>query len=194
MLKVRKIRKGFSLMEMIVVILILAILAAIGIGAGTKQVANARIQETSSFLQTMDSNIEEAIMDMGFMDSAIFDSLETAADWASADSDTQSAVENYLEEMQDIYLPCGFDYATMALIKDSGYVGFSVEPTVVQDAWKQNYTFYYMYSESEDTYRIVVASMGPNNFPSDKASIGYLTAGTDDSWDDDIVIIMISRV
>lgn len=181
-LKKRENRKNaFSIVELVIVLLILAILMAMGIGVGSKQLAKARIQETTSFLQTVDTNIEEAIMDMGFL---------TDVDLST----NEAEIEAYLNEMEDIYLPCNFDFTTLTAIGPVGdYLGFSINLSIVQDSWNLPYRLFYMYDETTETYRITIASGGPNSTFSSAAATAYITASADDTWEDDIVVVMISR-
>lgn len=181
-------KKGFTLTEIIVVIAIIAILVGASIGIGAKQVHNARINETTAFLQTMASNLEEGIMDIGFLH------LENPA----AEVDDITA---FLTEMADIYLSCDIDISTLNTGVISGnYVGFSVQLTLVQDAWEQPFTLYYLtdYPTAkaagvDEGYYITVASKGPNAIEAASAIYGYHNANANGGVDDDLVVIMESR-
>ena len=92
-------RKGYSLIEIVIVILIIAILGASSAIVGTKQVARSRLQEATTFVQTMESNLEEGVTEMGFLDNPDFNS-------------NVAGITAYLNELEDIYLNCLFDYTT----------------------------------------------------------------------------------
>lgn len=191
----KKKRKGFTLTELIVVIAIAAILAAASIGVGAKQVAKARIQETTMFLQTIAESIEEGIMDMGFLTLNYTDAAGYSAE--------QTAITNWIDELADVYLACDIDRTSIApVISTDGYVGFSIKLTMAQDAWDQPYVLYYLtnYSSLPDPkmpsdagYFIAVASIGPNSVAAGSETVGYYNSSANGGVDDDIVVIMQSR-
>ena len=76
-----KRKRGFSLVELVVVILVIGIIAAVGIGFGTKQLSSARLTTVSNNLKLVASDIESAIIDMGFLESV----------------DNQADAKNYFE-------------------------------------------------------------------------------------------------
>lgn len=184
-------RKGYSLIEIVIVILIIAILGASSAIVGTKQVARSRLQEATTFVQTMESNLEEGVTEMGFLDNPDFNS-------------NLAGITAYLNELEDIYLNCLFDYTTEgdeASFKaisnlPSGFQGFQINIKTPMDPWGMEYTLFYMHGDAKDNYRIIIASPGPNNiWNEDGYNSGYVRVG-DTSVDligDDVIDILISR-
>ena len=177
----KRARKGFTLTELIIVVAIISILGTASVITGTKQVAKARIQETTAFLRTLSCDIEDGIMDMGFLDTVDVSNEGELA-----------AVKNYLYELEDKYLSCGFDYSSIAAVSTGNYTGFGITLTGSQDAWGLNYMFFYFRNAAEDSYRIAIASRGPNTAWSAEQATGYVNA-VSESWDDDIVVVMLTR-
>ena len=190
-----RMRKGFTLAELIVVIAIVAILAAVGITVGAKQVANARVQETTMFLQSLAESVEEGIMDMGFL------TVEYTSE--SGYTTEKDKILNYIDELSNKYLVCNVERSSVApVIATDGYVGFSVELTLAEDPWGQKYTMYYLTNypslpdpkmPSDADYFISFASIGPNNIAATAETVGYYNYETNGGIDDDIVVIMKSR-
>ena len=180
-------KKGYSLIEIVIVMLIIAILGASSVIVGSKQVARSRVQDATTFIQTMESNLEEGITDIGFLEDVDY-------------STNGDGVKAYLNELEDIYLNCLFDYSTLKAVPslpDAYGEGFQIDISTPEDPWGMTYTLFYMHGEAEDNYRIVIASPGPNNiWSSEGYASGYVKVGDSGSSnivDDDVIDIMISR-
>ena len=180
-------RKGYSLIEIVIVMLIIAILGAATIVVGSKQVARSRVQDAITFVQTMESNIEEGITDLGFLEDVNYESNSVG-------------ITTYLKELEDIYLNCYFNYDSVKAIPalPDGYGdGFQVDISSPEDPWGMYYTMFYMKGTAKDNYRIVFASPGPNNFWNEAGyASGYVAVGISggtDLIDDDVIDIMVSR-
>ena len=182
-------RKGYSLIEIVVVIVIIAILATASTAVGAKQVARTRLQSAMTFMQTIESNLEEGITEMGFLDDV---SLTSNSDGIIA----------YMNEMEDVYLNCLLDYGGASFkeipsLPDGYGEGFQINILTPTDPWGINYTIFYMHSNETDNYRIVVASAGANNIWNlggyESGYVKIADIESSDLVDDDIVNIMISR-
>lgn len=179
----RNKRHGFSLTELVIVIIIIAILAALGFTVGGKQIEKSREKTTTNRTRALGSEVENAIVDLGFLDVEV---LKT----------NNEAVRNYFSVWDANYLSSPIDTASIHFeTTDSGafapdYVGVWMETTSYKDSWDSEMRIYYL-APAGDTglNRIVIASAGPNAKFSDDAAKGYING----EFDDDIVLIMEPR-
>ena len=190
-------RRGYSLVELVVVLIIIGILAVAGISFGGKQIANARMQTISSNIQVVANDIEGAIVDLGFL---------TADELAD-----QSARTNYFQEWDSKYLTSPLDISTMTFQAAGGdydtFAGVSIRTSGYADPWgNELYLFYLAPTVEGEAYRIVLASAGPNSkWCWDLEATGELGSGTPDGYvnrgqdediadtDDDVFVVMIPR-
>lgn len=183
-------KRGFSLVELVVVILIIGIIAAVGIGVGTKQLSSARIKTVSNNLKLISSDIETAVIDMGFLESI----------------ENQDNVKNYFEKWSAAYLTCPLDVEDTIQYVDAGgifgadYSGVWMDTYAYEDPWGNELRLFYMIPTTGPNYRIIIASAGPNGYWSADAANGYMSAmnaATEDLqkqyFEDDIVMIMEPR-
>jgi len=178
-----KNRKGTTLIEIIVVIMIIAILAAASIAVGAKQVSKARIQDAMAYEQILDNEIEDAVSDMGFLE--VFDVDDTTE---------RTQIESYLGTMAEDYLNCTFDMSSLQKVLYGNYEGFRVTIATPYDSWEKNYMFFYFYNSVTDKYRLTIACSGPNNTWGEGYTNGYLTVNEDSGkLEDDIIDILVSR-
>ena len=195
-------RKAFTLPELVIVILIIGILATTAAVAGGTQVKRARRQEASSNIQTLGSNLEDAILDLGYLPQLVIsNSGEISTELRAGQSKTDAELVNdFLWELVDVYLTCDLDFDTLQYEHfqgtDEGFTGFFIDTKGCKDPWKQEYRMYYMYSDETDTTRIVISSAGPNGLYAEAAESGYTVSTKDGGnidYDDDVVLIMNSR-
>lgn len=174
-----RVKRGFSLLELVIAILIVAILAGVGATFGGKQIKISSKEATKAEMQTLARSVEGATIEYGFLDSVT----------------NHSAVENYFGQWQNEFLPCLLDFSNATYYApggtdDLGTGGTGVMFTTVKyaDAWSTEYRIYYILDAAGET-QIVLASAGPNSFWSEAAETGYQVGDRDD----DITIKMKPR-
>ena len=182
-------RRGFSLVEVVIVIVIIGVLGIIGIGVGGKQIQSTRITATSNSLQILANEIENTVLDNGFLK---YDEI----------TDTET-VKSYFRLWDENYLSAALKWDSPQIIaqgtnadEEHGSFGFGDYAGVVldtikyKDPWDNEYKVLYLV-DSADNYMVVVASRGPNSKYSPDIYNGYLADGA--NFDDDIAIIMEPR-
>lgn len=175
-----KRRKAFSLIELVVVIIIIGILGVIGGNVGHRQIGNARISSVENNMQIFATDIENAVMDIGFIEEI---SAEKKAD-----------ISTYLSILDNQYLT----FAIKTSVDDieihsygTDITGFTVETNHAADPWGNEYKIFYVLdsSGSEAKYRVIMASSGPNSMFSADVANAY----SNKQYDDDIVLILEPR-
>lgn len=188
-----KSKSGFALIELIVVMLIISIITVSAVAISSKQVARSKTQQATAYLQSLAADIETAVMDMGYLETSNMGASGTGSNPAASVA-KQKTIKAYLNEMEDLYLSCGFDYSTSSFT--GFYVneqssGFSINLTFAKDPWGMNYRMFYYYDEVNDSAKFVLASAGPDCLWASGAGLGYFVK--DSKYiNDDIVVYMIS--
>ena len=179
-------RKGYSLVELVVVIIIIGILAAAGMSFGGKQVEKSRVQTIVSNEKIIANDIESAISDLGFL--------------TKDEIDNDEKVSTYFSAWDRKYLTSPLDMDTLTIQKTGGlyepnYWGISIQTKNYTDPWGNELYIFYLAPVSGESYRIIIASAGPNSKFSADMTNAYLNeiAGTATS-DDDILHIMEPRL
>lgn len=171
-------KKGFSLTEIVIVIIIIGILALIGTSVGSTQISKARINTVSNNMKLVSSEVENAIVDLGFLES-IDDEVET---------------RSYFNTWNRKYLTPNIDSETIVIVPAGGmfganFSGVYIETKNYEDPWDNQLRIYYMIPTVGEEYRIIIASAGPNSQFAPDAANGYINL----AFDDDVVMVMEPR-
>lgn len=164
--------------EIIIVIFIIGVLATVGIGFGAKQITKANVSSVGSKLRIVASDVESAIVDLGFLQ----------------DVDDTDAVTNYYKSWTNNYLTCVLDLDSLEFVAAGNEFGTDFEGTKIQttgyeDPWGNEVKIMYLVPVSDKLPRIIIASGGPNGKFAADAANGYINEG----FDDDIVMVMEPR-
>lgn len=178
-------RKGFTLGEMVLVLIIIGVLASIGVRSGSAQIENARMKTASNNMQLIASDIEKAVLDLNFL----------------SNDDTESAALRYFGQWDAKYLSCQLNLDTMTYTPagvaggyGSYYSGYLFRTRGYADPWQGEYRIYYLIPVEGETYRIIIASAGPNGKFAAAAKSGYVDAkGSGRGYEDDVLLIMEPR-
>lgn len=177
-------RRGVSLVEMVVVILIIGILSGIGISFGGKQISEARMSTVNNNLRLIAGDIESAIIDLGFLN--------------SEELDNPGMRLSYFSEWDAVYLTCPLDlvdieegtFVTSPSGSDDTHRCIMMDTVGYEDPWGNELRVYYLAPIDGTNYRVLVASAGPNGHWADNAQKAYI----DKEFDDDVVMIMEPRI
>ena len=168
---------GFTFHQMLIAMVIMAILAGVGFNAYSKNISRANIDQTSSNLQIMAGNMEDATTDIGFV------SVIQGDEGASTD------VHHYFNELEDIYFTHTWNYESLVFqVFDTSLHGFVVETALGRDAWGMPFHFYCIYQD-DVVQNMIFSSAGPNMVWSDASHTAYQVG----DYDDDIFIVMTRR-
>lgn len=179
-----KRRGGFSLIELVIVILIMGILSGIGINFGVKQLERANLQAAANDLQLMATDMESGIGELGYL----------------IDMEDSAAVTTYFQNMDWSYMSAPIDTSSIVITGAGGvygdeYYGCSMTTKDKSDPWGTEYVIYYLVNTTSPKYRIVFASAGPDGLFSPGAECAYDNTLFDfeNKLYDDVILIMESR-
>lgn len=155
--KRRCTRKGFSLVELVVVILIIAILAVAVFAGGSAVIKNAQISRTTSDLHNFSVAVES------FLNSnPSVANISTTTDFATVDTSLVKSLNSALAESYQLRavgsLPQG--------ISNTGSAGVVAFESVKKDAWDNPYYVVFDLNErhgsANSDFYVYVISAGPN--------------------------------
>jgi prepilin-type N-terminal cleavage/methylation domain-containing protein len=191
-------RCGYSLLEMVIVILIIGILAMIGVGFGSKQVSKARVSTTGNNLKLLASDVESAVYDLGFL------TYDEILDESTREEYFNSWDATYMSAPLAVYPTSSYDGMVFVAAGETGgdysfgddFAGVVITTHDYTDAWDNPLRFYYLAPVTGEKYRIIIASAGPNGKFYDDDTSGYDDASgayIAGEFDDDIVMVMEPR-
>ena len=179
-------KRGFTIVELVIVIIIISVLATIGFAVGGKQISRSKMDATSNTMKIFGSEAENAIIDLGFL--------------TTTEYPDDAYVQNYFKLWNQKYLTNEIDYQNFERV-DANYKNKNDGSTIhfcgvvmnsagnSKDPWGENYKLFYMIPDSGENYRIMFVSGGPNGYFSDDCATAY----ENENWEDDVVLIMQPR-
>lgn len=171
----KKARKGFSLVELLIAVVVLGILGAMLIAAGTAAQNKARVSVASNDIDSVRNAVYTAFM----MKPQVMQYTDGTANWA------QTVVNNINEELDE-----NWQWELLPEVKNAANGAPSSGPIAqtprMRDPWNNPYTMYIYTDSFTTTYRdetgtqnlpesdsvmyVVIASAGPNGTG---AGMGY---------------------
>ena len=136
-------RKGVTMVEILIAILLLAVLAGIGIIGGSNQIARGHIDQTATSLEIFAANLEDAINDLGEVDLS----------GATTTSQQTAILTSYLDELAERYLGFDFDFATLELTS----YGYTIQTNDYKDAWGTPCRMFATTGETHNRYTLASA-------------------------------------
>ena len=165
-------RSGYTLIEIIIVMVVLAVLLGSATVIGGKSIENARIRSTTNDMQIFAADMTEIYDDMGVL------SFDNGLD----DEQKITAIKEFLDGMSKGYLSFDFDLETLEITEE--YFVVKTGNTML-DAWRKPYTMYYSIS-NENAGKIIFLSSGSN-------LKSYESGYQSGDFSDDIVMLLKPR-
>lgn len=166
--EVLKSKRGWTLVETIVVMLIMTILIAGAAYVSVRNIKSANISQTASSLQIMSADIGDAYYEMGFPE------IEPS-------EDGKAQFKNYLQELGQNYMNCTFDLDTVEVMSN----GFSVEISDPTDSF-ENRIIMQAITTSDVAKYVLLISCGPDGIMTQD---GYETQ----QYGDDIISVVCPK-
>jgi len=180
-----RFKQGFTLTELVIILLLLGLISGIGIGFGPPIVEKAHIKNANANLSVMALNAQDGISVCGTISS---DEL--------GDEDMR---ESYFEELDRLYFRAPLDLDGMVYVNHSTgsaeddyyfgpeYDGVVLETRGYKDPWGEEYRVYYLVSSLDEHCLILFASAGGDFKFSDAAGEGYVGFDLREEVGDDLV-------
>lgn len=167
-----KKRSGYTLIEIIIVMVVLAVFLGSAAVIGGRSIENARIRSTTNDMQIFAANMTEIYDDIGVL------SFNNGLN----DEQKITVIKEFLDGISKGYLSFDFDLETLEITDE--YFKVRTGNTML-DAWKNPYTMYYSMS-SGNAGKVIFLSGGANLRSYEN---GYQSG----DFSDDIVMLLKPR-
>lgn len=166
-------KRGFTLLEIIGVTVIIAILTAAGGFAATQSVHRSKIDGTAADLQVFAADMQAVLEDIGVVQLATTDSGAIK----------KAKINEYLSILEEDYTHLTFDRNTLQI----GTSRFTIQTYEAVDSWGSKFTLIYNTDSAKgEPGTCILASPGPNLM---LESTGYASG----VFNDDILVIVTPK-
>lgn len=161
-------RKGFTIVEIIVVMIVISILAYVGINANTRQISKSRLTSTAQTLEIIATDFDRIIEEEGLLGIA------------PTETRKNEIVLEFLSILEEEYLNFTFNRNTLKLSTN----GAEIETAELKDGFEMPFLFYFSTAESDK--RVMIISAGADQV----FSKGQYVSG---AFNDDVVLSIKER-